>query len=624
MYLDFKEILSTFSFLKEGEDKIDYYFCSCGCNFQKKQENYADIDEEYLKDVKSLKDSEYSDDFSSMLTDVKLSIGDSIICPNCKKNMSTIENMKNVYKINQNFISGFSYKDDENDLILYMSTGKVLLNESKLELIEKVKHIRYNKKEKKIYYKDINLKEIEITLSQTIKTVNSFFENETNILIDIFNLHVYIGILSKHVIDIKNINIVRELLDEIKNKFNDAGIDNIKKIIVIFLGIIQYSNLSTISLTKGSKFLYDLMKKCDIPDVEELIENNVTSPIKIFNFLIKNYIKKINESINEDNVEAHEFLYKSKLLIKKEKENYKDGKVKNVDGKYMVISTIEDGNISKFIFNKIRNFNDYEQLIKYTKFLNKQELINIIIENDINTLVNIIDLIYFRDGMDYKEICRLLKLIVSYIKVKMQEDFLVDIEPDQIDFSYIKGFDFSFYDDSIMMLQALKFDRTREFDKIKDYNKLIKYHDQLVQYYKAVSDEEKNGKFKSFVSRFLYLEDKNEYNGPLDVKIIATPKGIIAEGTSMKHSGGSYSPRISNEQYIMAQVFDRSKNIDKNEPIRFTLGLYYNKTTGLEFDQVKGVGNKQGSDRFKKLMMDWLISKDISFKPIRDLKVKTE
>jgi hypothetical protein len=44
----------------------------------------------------------------------------------------------------------------------------------------------------------------------------------------------------------------------------------------------------------------------------------------------------------------------------------------------------------------------------------------------------------------------------------------------------------------------------------------------------------------------------------------------------------------------------------------------------LEFHQVKGFANKPGTDRFKKLLMEFLTIKDISYRPIKDLKLQNE
>jgi uncharacterized Zn ribbon protein len=72
----------------------------------------------------------------------------------------------------------------------------------------------------------------------------------------------------------------------------------------------------------------------------------------------------------------------------------------------------------------------------------------------------------------------------------------------------------------------------------------------------------------------------------------------------------------------MGSIYDRSVDRPGDEPDRFTVGFTYNDREGLEFDELKTYANKQASDRLKNLMIDFLTKKDISFKLIKDLRVK--
>jgi len=633
--LNFNKIQSNHSFFYEDkENKTDRYFCSCGQYFERdgSTENLAEINisDEYAvseKDAEYLENTndEYIEDFQKLFKDIKIASQDDLICPNCQKNYILPEHKNSLIDLNTYFISGYKTIEDENDLFLYYAKGKTVLNDKEsLELKEIHSYIKYNKKKHTLFFKDFAQEEKEFDLDEVIKIVNKFFSDDSKIIINIIELHIYIGQLAKFVSDVKNINIIEELISEIRNRINDAGIENIKKIVSIFFGIIKYSNLSTIALTKGSKFLYDLMKECDIPKPNILRENNITAPIKIFNFLINNYIKKLNEEVNEDNKEMHEFIHESSMRIKvKNTTDYKEGKVIKAAGKYAVLDAIQDGSISKFIFKNIRNFSDYNQLIKYLKFINKQQLIDLMMKIEIDLLISMIDLIYFRDGIDLKEINKLSHILKSYALEKTIE-FNPNLKEQKIDYNYLKNFDFSYYDDTLMMIEVLKFDRKREFDKIKTFKKLKEYHNNIVRYFQVATDEEKNSKFRNFVNRFKFLENREDYNGSLELKLISTPKMLIKEGIDMKHSASSYSRRVINENYLIAQIFDRSDDLEKDELTRFTVGFTFDNLHGLEFDQAKSYGNEQGSDKFKKLLMEFLTIKDISFRPIKDLKLRNE
>lgn len=633
------DIKKRFSFVHSGKNKVDHYFCSCGGYFfvdaGEETLDVLDIDDSYMVPENKVKEIEKVDEFDEYLTEVfkeiKTASKVDLICPNCNKNYKNPEERKTLIETGLYFISSFCYENKENELILYYDKGGAKIgngkvNKNSLELDAKTRYLLFEKNSKKILFKDFEKKEREIDLDKVISTIEIFFSGDYKTIQNIMELHLYISFLAKHVIDINNINIVEELLSELKGKINDAGIKNIKKVISIFFGIIKYSNLSTIALTKGSRFLYDLMLECNIPKPKVLIENQVTSPVKIFNFLIQNYINKLNETINEDNRDVHDFVYESKLLIKvKNKEGYKSGKVVKADGKYQVLDVIEDGSISKFIYKNIRSFFDYEYLVKYLKFLNKNQLIELLQKYDINLLINMIDMIYFRDNIDMDEIKRLIPILTSYAEAKSWEaNLTVTLKESEqgIDYSHVKTFDFIIFDDSIMMLDVLKFDRKKEFDKIKTYSHLKEYHDNLVRYFKATRDEDKNKKFRDFVERFKFLESSKDYDGPIELKLISTPGMLIKEGVEMKHSAVSYVSRVLTEHYLIAQIYDRSKGLPEDELVRFTIGFDFDDLSGLEFDQVKGIANAAGTDRFKKSLMEYLTAKDISFRPIRDLKLK--
>jgi hypothetical protein len=192
-----------------------------------------------------------------------------------------------------------------------------------------------------------------------------------------------------------------------------------------------------------------------------------------------------------------------------------------------------------------------------------------------------------------------------------------------IDYSYVDKFDFVYYDDSVMMMEVLKFDPKKHFNKIKTYYDLIEYHDNLIKYFNVVSDKEKNEKFRLFVDRFLFLESRKDYDGPLEIKLIKTPAMLIAEGVQMKHSASSYSKKVITESYLIGQLFDKTPDLPEDELVKFTIGFTFDSLNGLEFHQIKGFANKPASDRLKKLLMEFLTVKDISYRPIRDLKIKS-
>jgi len=681
--LDIKEIKKEYSFLFEDKEREkEIYFCNCGVITETEKKIVKEIPKheqiDYLFPEKinlpvELKNNESKsdklsiickdndDEFADLFKSIKLSEDDDIIirCNGCNKNFATLENQQKLIVDNSYFISGYNVLETENELFLYYAKIKPDIKKSgtntnpayTLDFEQKCKYIKYNISFNKIYFKDFDANEIEFDLDMITKVTDNIFTEEIPNIYNLYYVQLYVSKLAKYVIDVKNTNVVEELLGEVKNRFNHAGLDSIKKVVSIFFGIIKYSNLSTIALTKGCKFLYDLMKECDVPSSSKLKDGGLTSPIPIFNYLVSNYIKKINEEVNEDNKEIHEFLFKSSKIIKmeideaadlkrkpserkeeiksfeviegeekemkiiyKENKDYKTKISHNADAnKFQVMEISNDANASKFIYKNIKNFSDYKQLLKYFKFYDKHQIISLLQKHDLELLTRVIDLIYFRDNVDIKEFERIIAIIKDYtIQETLKYKPTLNMENFIPDYSNVNKFEFVFYDDSIMMMEVLEFDPRKEFNKIRTYKELIDYHDNLVKYFNVVADKEKNAKFKDFVNRFKFLESREDYEGPLEFKLISTPAMLITEGVQMKHSASSYSKKVITESYVIGQVFDRTADLSPDELIRFTIGFTFDSVNGLEFHQVKGFANKPGSDRFKRLLMEFLTIKDIS------------
>lgn len=583
---------------------------------------------------------------------MKMGIESDVCCDVCGTNFSEKNTSDLLIEHGTSFISNFAFEETEKDVILKYSLISPNLDEEERAYFEKIKYIRFEKINRRLFYKgydDISDKEFD--LDEVVKYTNLLFTFDTIKVVNVMEMHIFIGRLSNFIMDSKNIDIIKEMLDKLRGQANNAGADIIKKIAAMFMGIIKYSNLSTIAMTKGPTFLYDLMFECDIPKPDVLAENNATSPIKIFNFLVKNYIQKINTEVNADNKSVHDFTFKSKQRISydengenvevedlsEEKEmvisintGESKGKLKIDKGVYQVVDAVTDGSVSKFIFNKITRFSDYRSIIKYLKHVNKQELILLLQKYEIDFLIAAVDLVYFRNQVSFKEFERMLDIMLDHVTVQSKKycQFMDGIV--RMDYKYLKSFSFINFDDSLMMMEVLQFDPKVHFNKIRTVSELDKYHDQLVKYFAVMKDEEKNGGILGFTSQFKMLESRDNYDGPLEFRILSTPSLIIKEGVEMRHSASAYARNVAQGRYLMGQIFDNDPNRKETEPPRFTIGFTYNKLSGLEFEQVKGFANETGegipkkTDRFKKLMMEWLTNKDISFRPIGDLKLTEE
>jgi hypothetical protein len=90
----------------------------------------------------------------------------------------------------------------------------------------------------------------------------------------------------------------------------------------------------------------------------------------------------------------------------------------------------------------------------------------------------------------------------------------------------------------------------------------------------------------------------------------------------MKNCAGSYVTRISQGKYLILMLEDKRPD-RKESDTKFMLGLNLSSSTGLEFDQLKTVCNRLGSNRQKEMVMKYLEDKDISYREKSDLRVDT-
>ena len=531
--INVEEIKKSYSFIIE-EEQDDVYFCDCGNVFKHTHKesisgigSQSDEDDgllQYLypdadENKKMLNSSNDSLGYDEIYKSIKIGTSDDILCPKCNKNFNTLNNQKRLIPINKDFLSEFETREDDEILIIFYNKFKFQSikrgDDYKLDFIKTEKYLRFEKNTKKIFFKNFEGDEQEFDLDKVVHFANLMFQSDIEIIYNIYDLQNYIGLLAKHVADVNNSNMISELLESAREMNNYAGLDEVRKIVSIFLGIIKFSNLSTIALTKGGSFLYDLMVECDIPDSKTMIESNATSPVKIFNFLIDNYIRKINEEVNEDNKEKHEFVFKSKTMIQSEEkyvevkeldeeremkinfntnENYKRKvKDKNSGAGYEVININEDATASKYIYKKLQNFTDFKQILKYFKFYNQKEIITLLQKYDLELLSEIIEIIYFRDKAPMDELHRIITIIKDFIQERaLKKNPAADIKTLKPNCKFVREFEFTYYDDCIMMMEVLEFDKNREFTKIKEYHKLVEYHNNLVKYFNVVSDENKS------------------------------------------------------------------------------------------------------------------------------------
>lgn len=609
-----KEIANRFVFLEPCTSIIgkDKYFCNCGEVLEKEPDTEFEVDisyEDYLN--------------IDVLDIAKLSKKTRLICHNCSTDYSKQENYSRIRNLNQKFIEKFLLEENSKYILLHKIkfwASEGMDGKISVESLSTTLGISKKDKKSKVYFLEEGQNSFsKVDLGDIVKKVDELFkkDDELEISEDFIHVHSFISRIGSYVSDVENIDIINELLSEIK--FN-AGIDVLKKIISAFLGIICYSNLSTIAMTKGTKFLFDLMQNCPLPTTEYMEKSGATSPLKIFNYLVNLKNKQIQNELDSDDLNkiGYKFVNEQgrEFMIKYDSKRFEDdsGKVAKISNNLFVRDEVIERQISPFIFNKISKFSDYENLMKYLRFISYEQLINLCRKYDKDFLVHSYKLFEFRFDVNYERVIQFLGLIEDFCR---SVDFNKEGE---LNVASVSKYDLNIYDDCQRMLTELNWDFNKVFYKIKKHSKLLEFHDDLVKHRSYLSDLEVNQKYVDFSNKFKYLE---EYRGNISVKLIETPEKLVEKANSMKNCAASYVRRVAIGEYITFNVYDNNPQRKQEEFYEYMMVLEMGKY-GLEFIGVKGPCNIYGPDRFKMDVRAYLEKKDISYKDVPSIRLGIE
>jgi hypothetical protein len=637
-----EELIQKFTFHYDNETTSeDVFYCKCGNKITKNRN----------EEVSEMKiDVKVGDDISDLtsILDENSMVRFSFRCDVCDTDYSTKQNAHYVQECNKQFYESYKLSEDETYITLSKHRFEGAVIEDVLQINESISYLKLNKDTKKITSNESNSSELDLNLDNVMSVVRNFFlTKEAKFTEGLFDVHLFLNRVVDYVIDSKNMNLVDELMKQMSGR---AGLDILTKVVSIFFGIICYSNLSTIALTKGTIFLFDMMNECQLPNPQELSDNKATSPLKIFNYLVNNKNEEIMRELEENNTEKG-YTYRN-LQGKEFHFNYEssrfDKKSNIISDKSGNISLSEDiahKSVSPYIFNAIKKFSDYKTLIKYTKFISYTQLIELVQKNDINILLNLLPVIEFRADMDIIKINQVVALSHSYLKrwnkiranadleelefvrervvaKNINQEQLIEYENIPLDYSHLEHFDLSSYDDSLRMIRNFSWDPQKEFYKIKDIDILEEYHDKISKEFHTVFNDSTAKDFVSFVETFKVLEEEN-FNNKLRVKLILTPENLLNAAKRLRNCAGSYVNRIADKQYVLCMIEDIDPKRGVHEPFEYMFGLLVNNYGELAFDATKSACNKIGSDRYKVNIMEYLQEKEIPYKELADLRLST-
>ena len=569
-----KYIKNNYIFYTSGFDILgnDLYFCKCGNKIiaHPNETSFAlkvKHDGYNLQDITNFGIDSFGAAFRKA----------NIVCSKCHRNYSEPSVYSTIQNVDVMFYEKFDITESKTSITLHRiraageylpdsQTNNPKIIESTLTISKASKRIKYQPFP--VNNSDEN-QSIIVHLENVIKVSKEFFGKGNEVVISdgFINIHDFIGRVAKLIVDAKNMNIIEELMSMMVGK---TGITILQRTMAIFLGILCYPNLATIALTKGNIFLYDLMESCPLPAPSFLRKNKATSPIKIFNTLVSIKNKQLQDQLDEDDTTKLGYVFKTasgiKINIKYDQSDIDKldnaipvlGKESDNGARIFVRDEIKNKKISPYIFNKLIHFDDYTHIIKWLRFISYNDLIQLTMKYDLELLYIIFKKIEFRDDITYARLQQFIPLLMDYAKQKtlnkIKSETGAEITEEIIvDYNSILNFDFSLFDDCVRMVHELNWESNKVLDKIKKFDKLGKFHDDLLKYRSYISDAEANKKYIENSIKYSYLEGDKESVEKLyriSLSLIKTPKELLDHAVEMHNCAGSYVNKVANGEYI--------------------------------------------------------------------------
>lgn len=344
---------------------------------------------------------------------------------------------------------------------------------------------------------------------------------------------------------------------------------NLQDLAKAFISVISFPNITTILLTKGREFFFELLHSSNICNPNVYYMNKATYPVKIAevstNFDRNGVLKKLKEASKKDEGG------------KKSKKESTDGEDKN----YIKISPV--------IFKHIKSPTDMDVLLNvYNKcYVSKQDIESIL------------------QSYDSDRAYRLFKQLDKHTRndIEISPKHIHHILKDGLDEHKAGHSDFlGLYTDTLRSIGLLELGEKFIF-KIKNYKELKDAHDDLAARYNAIRDAKKSEFYIKSVNEFKHL---NCLVGDVKFEVVPTLESLNKEGMTMGHCIYTYLNRICEKGYLAVHV----QHIISNE--RSTLGLIRSGKSGLDFEQLKGYQNSRASAEMIECVIKFCKSHDIS------------
>lgn len=461
------------------------------------------------------------------------------------------------------------------------------------------------------YNNTITLNNKRIDLHNVATRIKDFFTfTDIYILKNINHLFTFSHLVHKSLIDYPKIKSqYTQQTSLFLNVERQLNIPAIQKTFVVLCAAFLCPPLAQFIYLKNYDFLYDLLTNNKHVLSHHILLYSQHDPVSMLNRFFNVNLKYLTKTYNVQSLIISNNIFSSVRATKTHKEN-------------SFVFTPKNIHITKVMFKQTDTFSDLISIFRMYKFLDTHQINNLFTKYDKTFIFRFFDLIYHKDVMQYTEIIHLMNIVLDYVKNRSAAEAFVinqkkvDINNVPLNYKYITQFDMNYYDDCIFLLHYINQEAlTKDFYHIKTFGQLIEFHDKLVNTFNLYKNNENSEKFQKFTQKFTYLEENFNYDSALKIEIIKNPQDLLQEGVDMRHSVGSYSKRIIQETYLVLKVYYKTAL----EEDRYTMGLIYDKKSGLRFHQLKGFSNKLAPPHIRTKIKQYLQRKNIIFEKEPDI-----
>jgi len=376
--------------------------------------------------------------------------------------------------------------------------------------------------------------------------------------LDVVQKEEFINFVYKHykIIEKKNQKGESQYFQELPSGFEDGEIEvvrlntgdylrNMEELCRLFFSILSFPNITTVFITKGFKFLNNLLQSNKICNPCVYRNKQATSPTRIIE--ISTNFDRIGISVNDTKSKNQD------VFTDRDRPNGRKDK-------YL--------KISKILYKNIDNPNDMDLLLEIYSMgqFSKQELETLFQKFETKRLYKLFGRLVKSHQNDIDLEFRHMIHILNYRLDDLKSEFLTN------------------YMDTIRMIDLLELE-TKTIFRVRTANELKEMHDDYTSRYNAVKDKKQAEFYKKAVAEFGHL---NVVVDDVEFTVLSTIETLNKEGLTVGHCIYSYLKRVCERQYLAIHVEHTLSN-------ERATGGFNRSGKSLKFEQLKGYQNSRAT-----------------------------